>query len=97
MLAWWSLIHLPDSAIPGTLAEFRRVLRPGGRVQIGFHVGDEARHKTSGYGGLPMNVHVHRRPPERVAGWLRDAGFVLEQQLLLDVDEPVPGAILVAR
>lgn len=65
--------------------------------ELGFHVGDESRLKTEGYGGHPMHVHVHRRRPDRVADWLRDAGFTVEAQLLLDLDESVPGAVLVAR
>jgi hypothetical protein len=76
------------------LREFRRVLRPGAPVQIGFHAGDGSRLKTEGYGGLPMRVHVHRRPPERVAAWLRDAGFTVEAQMVFGVDSP--GAILFA-
>jgi SAM-dependent methyltransferase len=30
LLAFWSLVHTPDHALPGVLAQFRRVLRPGG-------------------------------------------------------------------
>ncbi len=97
LLAFWSLIHIPDDEIPAVLGHFRRVLRPGGPVLLGFHVGDGSRLKTQGYGGHPMNVYVHRRRPERVAAWLRDAGFTVEAQVLIDPDESVPGAILFAR
>ncbi|HCU51342.1 MAG TPA: SAM-dependent methyltransferase, partial [Micromonosporaceae bacterium] len=72
-------------------------LRPGGLLLLGFHVGDQSRLKTEGYGGHPMKVHVHRRPPARVAAWLRDAGFTVEAQMLLDPDESVSGAVLFAR
>lgn len=65
-------------------ADFRRVLRPGGPLLLGFHVGNESRLKTQGYGGHPMNVPVHRRQPDQVAGWLRDAGFTVEAHLLID-------------
>ena len=97
LLAFWSLIHIPDDAIPGVLAEFRRVLRSGAPVLLGFHLGDRSRLKTGGYGGHPMNVYVHRRPAERMAGWLEDAGFVVTSQLLLDLDTAYPGAMLFAR
>lgn len=97
LLAWWSLVHVPDAEVPRALGEFHRVLRPGAPLQLGFHVGDSSRLKTEGYGGLPMKVQVHRRPPERVAGWLREAGFVLDAQWVLDVDTELPGAILFAR
>ncbi|MBM0238413.1 class I SAM-dependent methyltransferase [Micromonospora sp. ATA32] len=97
LLAWWSLIHVPDDAVSRVLGHFRRALRPGGPLLLGFHVGDESRLKTQGYGGHPMKVHVHRRQPGQVAAWLRDAGFTVEAQMLLDLDESVPGAVLFAR
>lgn len=97
LLAFWSLIHVPDEAVPTVFGHFRRVLRPGGPLLLGFHVGDESRLKTEGYGGHPMNVHVHRRRPEQVAAWLRDAGFTVEAHMLTDPDGSVPGAILFAR
>ncbi|GAA3814618.1 class I SAM-dependent DNA methyltransferase [Streptomyces phyllanthi] len=97
LLAFWSLIHVPDDAVPTVFDHFHRVLRPGGPLLLGFHVGDGSRLKTRGYGGHPMNVHVHRRRPDPVAAWLRDAGFTLEAQMLLDLDEAVPGAVLFAR
>nr|WP_272954879.1 class I SAM-dependent methyltransferase [Kribbella shirazensis] len=60
IVSWWSIIHLPRDVVPQAFAEFHRVLAAGGVLLIGFHVGTESTHKTSGYGGHPMNVHVHR-------------------------------------
>ncbi|MEA5363735.1 class I SAM-dependent methyltransferase [Amycolatopsis sp., V23-08] len=97
VLAFWSLIHVPDDAVPGVLGHFHRVLRPGGRAVIGYHVGDESRLKTQGYGGHPMKVHVHRRRPEQVGALVRDAGFEIEAEWLLSPDDDVPQAILFAR
>jgi SAM-dependent methyltransferase len=97
VVAFWSLVHVPDEAIAGVLGEFRRVLRPGAPLLIGFHLGDGARLKTEGYGGHPMHVHVYRRPAQRVAEWLNEAGFVVSAQLLLDLDGRYPGAVLSAR
>lgn len=44
-----------------------------------------------------MKVHVHRRQPDQVATWLRDAGFEVEAQMLLDPDEKTSQAFLFAR
>lgn len=97
LLAFWSLIHVPDDAVPTVFSHFYRVLRPGGPLLLGFHVGDESRLKTQGYGGHPMNVYVHRRQPDQVTTWLHDAGFTVEAHMLLDLDESAPGAILFAH
>ncbi|MEV0678729.1 class I SAM-dependent methyltransferase [Actinosynnema sp. NPDC050436] len=97
LLAFWSLIHVPDDGLPGVLAHFRRVVRPGGPVLVGFHVGDGTTLKTEGYGGHPMKVHVHRRHPGEVAGRLRDAGFEIEAHLLVKPDDRTPGALVFAR
>ncbi|MFG2437963.1 class I SAM-dependent DNA methyltransferase [Streptomyces sp. NPDC048508] len=97
LLAFWSLIHVPDEAVPTVFAHFHRVLRPGGPLLLGFHVGNEARLKTQGYGGHPMNVHVHRRQPDQVAAWLRNAGFNVEANMVIDPGKSVPGAVLFAR
>jgi len=97
LLASFSLIHVPDDEVPAVFARFHRVLRPGGPLLLGFHAGDGCRLKTEGYGGHQMRVYVHRRPPERVAGWLRDAGFTVEAQLLHHPDADTQGGFVFAR
>ena len=94
LLGFWSLIHVPDDAVPGVFRQFRRVLRPGGPVLLGFHVGDGSRLKTQGYGGHPMKLYVHRRQPAQVAAWLRDAGFTVTAQMTLTSVEGSPAGIV---
>lgn len=40
ILAWYSLIHVPPAELPEILAEFVRVLVPGGSLLIGFFDGE---------------------------------------------------------
>ncbi|WP_203840385.1 class I SAM-dependent DNA methyltransferase [Winogradskya humida] len=94
VVAFWSLIHVPDEGVPGVFRQFRRVVRDGGPIMVGFHVGDGSRVKTQGYGGHPMKVHVHRRRPERVAAWMRDAGFTVHAEMRMGLDQGLPGAIV---
>jgi SAM-dependent methyltransferase len=97
LLSFWSLVHTPDDEFPGIFAHFRRVLRPGGLLLLGFHAGQGSRLKTQGYGGHPMKVYVHRRQPDQVAAWLGTAGITVEAQLRLGSADTRPGALLFAR
>jgi SAM-dependent methyltransferase len=40
IVAFYTLIHLQRGELPGALREFRRALRPGGRVLMSAHEGD---------------------------------------------------------
>jgi SAM-dependent methyltransferase len=97
VLAFWSVIHVPDHTVPAVFGQFRRVLRPGGPLLVGFHVGDETRHTSEGYSGRLINVDSYRRRPDQVARWLREAGFTIEAELVTRPDDEVPGAIILAR
>ncbi|MEW2426735.1 class I SAM-dependent methyltransferase [Micromonospora sp. NPDC047644] len=97
LVAWYSLIHIPDDQIDVVFAHFRRVIRPGGPLLLGFHVGDETTLKTEGYGGHPMSVRVHRRQPAQVAAWLRQSGFTIDSQTTVTSAESRLGGIIVGR
>jgi hypothetical protein len=88
-VAWYSLIHLPDEAVPGVLASLVRALRPGGLLLVGFHVGQEVHRKTSGYGGHAMDVDVHLRPADTMVAVLEAAGLHVGWRAL---HLPEPGA-----
>ncbi|WP_042391301.1 class I SAM-dependent methyltransferase [Streptacidiphilus melanogenes] len=96
VVAWYSLIHIPDHEIGSVLARFHRALRPGSPLLIGFHVGDDVQLKTRGYGDHPINVQVHRRRPEQLATWLDETGFDVQAQMTLRSAESSLGGILVA-
>jgi ubiquinone/menaquinone biosynthesis C-methylase UbiE len=96
LVAWYSLIHVPDDHISAVLAHFGRVVRPGGPLLLGFHVGDESR-LIQGYGGHRVKVVVHRRGHDQMTGWLNDAGFAVEARRTLTSAESRLGGIILAR
>jgi ubiquinone/menaquinone biosynthesis C-methylase UbiE len=97
LVAWYSLIHVPDDEIRAVLAHFRRVLCPGGPLLLSFHVGDESTLKTQGYGGHAMRIYVHRRQHDQMIAWLNDAGFAVESHSTVTSAESKLGGIILAR
>ncbi|MEC3957947.1 class I SAM-dependent methyltransferase [Nocardia sp. CDC153] len=97
LVAWYSLIHIPDDELGSVLAHFRRVLRPGGALLLGFHVGNDSQLKTQGYGGHPIHLHVHRRQHSRMREWLTDADFAVASIKTTTSPESPLGGIILAR
>ncbi|WP_409235767.1 class I SAM-dependent DNA methyltransferase [Streptomyces sp. PA5.6] len=97
LVAWYSLIHIPDTEIGTVFKHFHRVLQPGGPLLLSFHVGDESKFKTEGYGGHPMKVHVHRRRHRQMIGWLNQVGFTVDEHRTLTSAESTLGGLLLAR
>lgn len=97
IVAFWSIIHIPDRDMPGVFDEFRRVLRPGGLLLVGFHVGDSIDRSSVGYTGEPINLRSYLRQPSTVAAWLHESEFAIESTLIMRPDDKQPGALLLAR
>lgn len=97
LIAWYSIIHVPDEAIGAVLTGFRRVLRPGGLLLLGFHVGDGSSRDAQETGGDWPESYVRRRRPRQVAAWLEEAGFTLEAHPTLTSAARTLGGVLMAR
>jgi ubiquinone/menaquinone biosynthesis C-methylase UbiE len=102
VLAWYSTIHVPGERLPDALAEFRRVLAPGGYLLLAFQAGDEPLRLTELL-GQPVSLVFHRRQPERVAELLAQAGLAVRARMLREPDqegaftERTPQAFVLAR
>ena len=86
VLAWYSVIHLPDERLPEAFAEFCRVLAPGGLVLLAFQAGDESLHLAEAL-GHPVSLDFRRRQPGRVAELLGQAGLVVRARLVREPDD----------
>lgn len=98
VLAWYSLVHTPPEELPRHLAEFHRVLTPGGPLLLAFKAGDERVRLERAY-GHPVDLDVYRFSPARVARLLGAAGFVGVAGLVRAAEgtEATPQAFLLAR
>ena len=98
VLGWWSLFNLPRDLLPEVLAEFARVLVPGGRVLVGTHVGDEDVHRREAYGGIPVTWTTHQWRPEHLADILGGAGLEITAELRFPArPQQSPSVVLAAR
>lgn len=85
LLAWYSIIHLPDEVLPGVFAGFHRVVRSGGYVLVAFQAGDESVRLAEAF-GRPVALDFHRRAPERVEALLVAAGFAVVARTVREPD-----------
>jgi ubiquinone/menaquinone biosynthesis C-methylase UbiE len=86
LLAYYSIIHIPDDLLPRVLAGFARVLAPGGQVLLAFQTGDDLLHLTEALGhGVALDFHRHR--PERVAELLDEAGLRVHARTVREPEE----------
>mgnify|MGYP006297697515 CR=1 FL=1 len=67
-----SLLHIPRAQAPAALAEFRRVLRPGGVLYLSLKLGSGEEWVASG--GMGERFFVYYRPAE-IDHRLAEAGF----------------------
>jgi SAM-dependent methyltransferase len=80
IIALYSTIHVPDADLPGVLAEFHRVLQPGGYVLLAFQASEgEHIHMTERY-GQDISLDYYFRTPAQVATFLTGAGLPLYAQ-----------------
>ncbi|HEX6357550.1 class I SAM-dependent methyltransferase [Actinophytocola sp.] len=86
VVAWYPTIHVPDSQLPTALAEFHRVLTPGGHLLLAFQAGDEVVHRTRA-GTHDVSLHFHHRQPDHMAELLAAAGFTVRATLHRAPDE----------
>jgi SAM-dependent methyltransferase len=84
-LSRWSIIHTPPPELPAILAEFHRVLAPGGHLLICFSATDDASHLTQTFDHTVATAY--RWSPDHLAALLGKSGLTEVARL---VREPEP-------
>jgi ubiquinone/menaquinone biosynthesis C-methylase UbiE len=85
VLSRWSIIHTPPQELPAVLAEFQRVLEPGGHLLVGFSASDGPSHPTQTFDHTV--TLAYRWWPDHLATMLHDAGFAEVARM---IREPQP-------
>ncbi|MCE4946710.1 methyltransferase domain-containing protein [Streptomyces albulus] len=85
ILSRWSVIHTPPPELPAIVAEFGRVLAPGGHLLIGFSATDDASHPTQEFDHAV--APAYRWAPDHLAALLRASGLAEVARM---VREPQP-------
>lgn len=87
VVAFYSIIHVPRPDVAAALRELRRVVQPGGRLLLAFHIGDDSLHLDEWW-GHPVSVDFHFHQPAAMTALLQAAGWA-------DIEaierEPYPG------
>lgn len=73
VLSRWSVIHTPPPELPTVLAEFHRVLAPGGHLLIGFSASEGPSHLTQIFDHTV--APAYRWWPDHLASKLRESGL----------------------
>jgi ubiquinone/menaquinone biosynthesis C-methylase UbiE len=81
--AFYAIVNLPRTSVVRALRELRRVLRPKGVILLTFHIGQEIKHLDELL-GVQVSLDFFFFETEEVKGYLRTAGFELEEAIERD-------------
>jgi SAM-dependent methyltransferase len=100
VIAFYAIVHLSPAELRRALAEMHRVLWPGGRLLLAFHVGEGSIHVEE-FLGHSVALDFVFFSPQAVAGELVRAGFVavevIERDPYHEAEYPSRRAYLFAR
>jgi SAM-dependent methyltransferase len=98
--AFYAIVHFSKDDLQRAFTEMHRVLHPGGRLLLTFHIGEGSIHVEE-FLGRPVEMDFMFFTSARIAADLIEAGFVVDEVVerdpYLDVEYPSRRAYLFAR
>lgn len=77
--AFYAIVNLSQAEVAQSLKEMFRVLKPGGRLLITFHIGDDVPQLEEDVWGHRVSLEFTFFRPGTVLVYLRDAGFQIDE------------------
>lgn len=81
IVAFYSLIHIPNEEVVSVLQEFKRVLQPGGLLFFSFHMGQETVH-VDNWWDEAVSIDFFFFEPDEMKEYLERAGFKIEDLIM---------------
>jgi len=81
VVAFYAIVNIPRNQLPTVFGEMWRVLQPGGRLLLSFHIGDETIHCDELLGqAVAMDFFMFQ--PADIAKLIETAGFALDDVIV---------------
>ena len=78
IVAFYAIVNISKECLPLVFREMERVLQPGGRMLLSFHIGDETLRLPELW-GLPISMDFYFFPTLEIRRMLEGAGFAIEE------------------